>query len=121
VSEDNDLYVWGGQASEVKKINALPRPSDKEDVRLVDIKGGIDVVDVGVGNGHIVALTGDGEVWTTGEGDYGQVGTGRKAFEEDWVQARGAWEGKGSVVAVGCGVWCSWVLIDTRVDSKEDI
>ena len=121
VSEDNDLYIWGGQAGEVKKISALPRPSDEEDVRLVDINGGVDVVDVGVGNGHIIALTGDGEVWTTGEGDYGQVGTGMKAFEEDWVRASGMWEGKGSVVEVGCGVWCSWVLIDTRVVSNEDI
>ncbi|KAL2050015.1 hypothetical protein ABVK25_009742 [Lepraria finkii] len=114
VSEDNDLYIWGGQAGEAKKVNALPRPSDGAEVALVDINGGADVVDVGVGSGHILALTGDGKVWATGEGEYGQLGTGTKAFEEDWVRVRGEWEGKGRVVEVDCGVWCSWVLVDTR-------
>ena len=114
VSEDNDLYIWGGQAGEAKKVNALPRPSDGAEVALVDINGGADVVDVGVGSGHILALTRDGKVWVTGEGEYGQLGTGTKAFEEDWVRVRGEWEGKGRVVEVDCGVWCSWVLVDTR-------
>lgn len=114
VSEDNDLYVWGGQAGEAKRIEALPRLSDGEEVKLVDINGGVDVVDVGVGSGHIVALTGDGEVWVIGDGECGQLGTGSKAFEEDWVRARGEWEGRGRVVGIGCGVWCSWILVDTK-------
>lgn len=115
VSEDNDLYVWGGQAGEAKRIESLPKLSDGEDVKLVDINGGVDVVDVGVGSGHILALTGDGEVWVTGDGECGQLGTGSKAFEEDWVRARGEWEGRGKVVGVGCGVWCSWIIIDTKI------
>lgn len=115
VSHDSDLYVWGGQAGEAKKIKALPCISDGEEVKLVDIDGEVDVVDVGVGSGHIIALTADGKVWATGEGECGQLGTGSKAFEEDWVEVRGEWEGKGKVVEVGCGVWCSWLLVDTKV------
>lgn len=115
VSEDNDVYVWGGRAGEAERIEALPRLLDGEDVRLVDINGGVDVVDVGVGSGHIVALTGNGEVWVTGDGECGQLGTGSKAFERGWIRARGDWEGRGTVVEVGCGVWCSWVIIDTKM------
>lgn len=115
MSEDNDLYVWGGQASEAQRISILPKASDGEEVKLVDIEGGVDVVDVGVGSGHIMALTGDGNVWAIGDGENGQLGTGSKAFEENWVQVKGQWEGKGRTVEVGCGVWCSWVIIDTRV------
>ena len=114
VSEDRDLYVWGGQAGAAKRLNALPKFSDGEEVRLVDINGGVDVVDVGVGSDHIIALTGDGEVWVTGEGDCGQLGTGTINFEENWVRVRGDWEGNGRVVGVGCGVWCSWVLVNSR-------
>lgn len=114
VSEDRDLYVWGGQAGAAKKLNALPKFSDGEEARLVDINGGVDVVDVGVGSEHIIALTGDGEVWVTGEGDCGQLGTGTTNFEENWVRVRGDWEANGRVIGVGCGVWCSWVLVDSR-------
>ena len=115
VSEDRDLYVWGGKAGEWKKIKALPKSSDEEEVRLVDISGGVDVVDVGVGSGHMIALTSDGEVWVTGEGEYGQLGTGRKVFEESWVRVSESWERSRKVLSVGCGVWCSWVLVDTRI------
>jgi alpha-tubulin suppressor-like RCC1 family protein len=114
VSEDNDLYIWGGQAGDRNRVSALPSPADDEEVKLVDINGGVDVIDVGVGSGHVVALTADGEVWVAGEGEYGQLGTGGQDFEEDWVRVRGDWEGKGKVVAVGAGVWCSWIMVDTR-------
>ena len=118
VSDDRDLYIWGGRAGETKRINALPSLSEEEDMRLVDINGGVDVIDVGVGMGHVVALTGDGEVWVAGEAEHGQLGTGGDEFEEAWVRVRGAWEGKGKVVGVGCGVWNSWVVVDTRNASK---
>lgn len=114
VSEDQDLYIWGGRAGEEKRISALPKASDDETVRLVDINGGVDIVDVGVGSGHVIALTAEGEVWAAGDGECGQLGTGERRFEEDWVRVRGEWEGEGKVVGLGCGVWCSWVVVDTH-------
>ncbi|CAD6568438.1 MAG: hypothetical protein ASARMPREDX12_001411 [Alectoria sarmentosa] len=114
VSADQDLYIWGGRAGEERRINALPKLSDDETVRLVDINGGVDIVDVGVGSGHVMALTAEGEVWATGDGECGQLGTGERSFEEDWVRVRSEWEGKGKVVGLGCGVWCSWLVVDTR-------
>ena len=114
VSRDRDLYVWGGRTGDEKKIRALPDLSDDDEpVRLVDIDGGVDIVDVGVGAGHVVALTGEGEVWVAGDGECGQLGTGGRRFEEDWVRIRGDWEGRGKVVGVGCGFWSSWIVVDT--------
>ncbi|KAL6717551.1 hypothetical protein ACLMJK_005466 [Lecanora helva] len=91
VSEDNDLYIWGGQASEARRINALPKASDGDEVKLVDIDGGVDIVDVGVGSGHVIALTSRGDLWVIGDGGYGQLGTCRRSFEEDWVKIKGDW------------------------------
>lgn len=114
VSEDQDLYIWGGRAGEEKRMHALPKLSDDETVRLVDINGGVDIVEIGVGSGHVIALTAEGEVWAAGDGECGQLGTEERRFEGDWVRVRGEWEGKGTVVGLGCGVWCSWVVVDTR-------
>ena len=115
LSKDNDLYVWGGQANEKQRINALPEPSGNEEVKLVDIEGGVDIVDVGVGSGHILALTSNGGLYAVGCGDYGQLGNGSEAYEEDWVKVAGEWESRGKVVEVGCGVWNTWIIVDTRV------
>lgn len=82
---------------------------------MADINGGVDVVNVGVGSAHIVALTREGEVWVTGDGECGQLGTESKAFEKEWVRVSGAWEGRGRVVKVGCGVWSSWIIVDTKM------
>ena len=118
VSEDNDLYIWGGQAGESQRISALPQASAGEEVKLVDIDGGRDVIDVGVGSGHMIALTGDGDLWTIGEGSFGQLGTGRLAFKNCWIKVRSEWESKGKIIEVGCGMWCSWVIIDTKRRSR---
>ena len=114
VSIDNDLYIWGGQASQTKKINALPIPSAGEEVKLVDIDGGVDVIDVGVGFGHIIALTSNRELWAIGEGDHGQSGTGCRSFKEDWVKVTGGWTANDRVIELGCGMWCSWIIVDTK-------
>ena len=120
VSEDRDLYIWGGRAGAERRMHALPKPSDDEPVRLVDVDGGVDIVDVGVGSGHVVALTAEGKAWAAGDGQCGQLGTGGRRFEEDWVRVRGEWEGKGRVVGVGCGVWCSWIVVDTRTTDTSE-
>lgn len=118
VSEDRDLYIWGGRAGEDRRMHALPKFSDDETVRLVDINGGVDILQVGVGSGHVIALTAEGEVWAAGDGECGQLGTGEMRFEEDWVRVRGEWEERGKVVGLGCGVWCSWILVDTRTTNE---
>lgn len=120
VSEDRDLYIWGGRAGEERRMHALPKLADDETVRLVDINGGVDIAQVGVGSGHVIALTAEGEIWAAGNGEYGQLGNGERRHEEDWVRIRGQWEGKGKVVGLGCGVWSSWVVIDTRTTNTSE-
>ena len=120
ISKDNDLYIWGGQASEKQRINALPESSAEEEVKLVDIDSGVDVIDVGVGSGHILALTSEGDLWAVGNGDYGQLGNGSDAFEEHWVKVAGEWEGKGKVLEVGCGNWNTWAIVDTKCTRNHE-
>lgn len=120
LSTSNDLYLWGGRPGEEHRIKALPdisrRPEDNEEVKLVDIDGGIDVLDVSVGAGHIVALTADGRVWTVGRGHNGQLGYGAKrTYEEDWIEIDLHLEKNKNVEAVYCGPCSSFLLVRTGV------
>ena len=99
-----------------QRIGALASMEDGEDVKLVDIKGGVDVVDVGIGDGHVVVLTAEGEVWVCGEGGEGQLGLGRRGFEEDWIRIENVWERSGRAVAVGAGGWGSWIIVDRNLE-----
>lgn len=124
VSRDNDLYVWGGQPGESDRIDALSAVShgckdeDDQEVKLVDIDGGTDIVDVAVGGGHVVILTAEGRVFTTGRGDNGQLGTGHSFFAKDWVEAISL-QGK-RVVGVESALWSSFAIAGADEDSGGD-
>lgn len=78
----------------------------------MDIDGGIDVLDVSVGSGHIVALTIDGRIWTVGRGHNGQLGRGdKREFEDDWIEVGLRLERNRKVEAVHCGPWSSFLLV----------
>ena len=124
VSRDNDLYVWGGRPGESDRLGALPaigqgcKDEDDEEVKLADIDGGTDIVDVAVGGGHVVALTAEGRVFTAGRGDNGQLGTGHRFFAKDWVEVISL-QGK-RVVGVECALWASFAIAGADGDSGED-
>lgn len=113
LSQDNDLYVWGGEPGVGdQRMDCLPERGAEEEemVKLVDIEG-LDVSDVGVGDGHMIALTQDGRVWVCGRGDEGQLGLGSSIrFSGGWQKVEGEWKG-GKVVAVAAGGWGSWVVV----------
>lgn len=44
------------------------------------------ILDVAVGESHILVLTTRGQVYAVGEGKWGQLGTGRRKFENEWVE-----------------------------------
>lgn len=122
VSRDNDLYVWGGRPGESERIGALPAvgqgsrdEDDEEEVKLVDIDGGTDIVDAAVGGGHVVVLTAEGRVFTTGRGDNGQLGTGQRCFADDWVEVISL-QGK-RVIGVECALWASFAI--ARADENS--
>lgn len=135
VSGEGDLYVWGGRSGSSEggergagRIRCLPSPwsaagrrkdgeevvegEEEGEVALVDIAGGVDVADVGVGAGHMLALTDDGRVFGVGLNSNGQVGFGEgRRFCEDWVEVpMRVGEGR-EVVGVECGYWSSFVLV----------
>ena len=118
LSQENDLYLWGGEAgsSGEEQIEYLPERTKEESkmVKLVEVAGG-DVLDVGIGDGHIIALTSDNEVWVCGRASEGQLGLGRRVwFAEQWREVEHKWGG-GEVVGVAAGGWGSWVLVKKAV------
>ena len=68
LSRDNDLYIWGGQPGNMSaRIDALPDWQDGEEVKLVNIDGGVNILDAAVGDGHVIVLTERRDVWVTGQ------------------------------------------------------
>ena len=107
MSVDRDLYIWGGRAGEKVRIEGLP--TDGDDVKLVDIAGGVDIADFAVGMGHILVLTAAGEIWGCGENEHGQLGLSEdhSDFVSDWVRIPNVGPGHEieGVVAGGYGSW----------------
>ena len=124
ISRDNDLYVWGGRPVERERIGALlavglaSKDDDSEEVKLVDIDGGTDIVDVAVGGGHIVVLTAEGKVFAIGRGVNGQLGTGHRYFANDWVEAVSLHDKR--VIGVECALWASFAIAKADEGSQGD-
>lgn len=114
LSEDRDMYIWGGRAGETKRVGALPGLD--EEVSLVNIDGGVDIADFALGMGHVAVLTVTGKVWVCGENEYGQLGLGEadKPFVGAWTKTEGPW-GDEKRVAVEAGGWGTWVLTEDAI------
>ncbi|KAH0543933.1 hypothetical protein FGG08_001834 [Glutinoglossum americanum] len=120
VSRDNELYIWGGGGpGGTRKISDLEDVNGFESVALARVgatregEDGVDVADVGVGDHHIVALSGEGRVFAVGEGTNGQLGAGEAEFSERWVECE--FEGpeqRGRAVGVHCGPRNTFVLVE---------
>lgn len=151
LSRERDVYLWGGRlgtrerdigrerddASDKQDTGRREKPdirperdddTENEEVRLLRIPAEADVVDVAVGDGCVLVLTAQGKVWARGEGEWGQLGTGKKEFGDRWVEVRvEGWEerpgeggaeewgkekGRGrKIVGVEGGVWNSFLLV----------
>lgn len=46
------------------------------------------ILDLGVGESHILVLTTRGKVYAVGEGKWGQLGTGSRKYESEWVEVQ---------------------------------
>lgn len=75
-----DLYCWGhaGRSTYLDGLSDAPAP-----VVVVDDK---DVVDVAVGDAHMLVLTDDGEVYVLGDNANGQLGLPGVAAAETWTR-----------------------------------
>ncbi|KAI9717061.1 MAG: hypothetical protein M1812_004996 [Candelaria pacifica] len=115
LSYDNDLYLWGGRPGEKHRITDLPDLSrgadDEAEVKLVDIDGGVDIVDVGIGDGHVLVLCEDGRVFAAGRGENGQLGIGVMEFVEEWIEVRLDLIEGSKITGVYCGAWSSFLMV----------
>ena len=86
----------------------------EEDVKLIDIDDGADILDVAVGDGHVIVLTKKREVWAIGQGYEGQLGLGkaRRNFHNSWTRVCG-WKDR-QVLSVGASGWNSFVTVEER-------
>lgn len=117
LSEDGAVYLWGiGTPGKNTCIKTL-RDVDSSEVALVDIwdnekEDPLDIVDVAVGDGHVVVVVESGRIFGIGENGNGQLGLGDgRCFMEDWVET--AMDAGQRWTAVHAGAKCTLATPDT--------
>ena len=72
------------------------------------------VVDVAVGDGHVLILTARRDVWVTGQGHEGQLGLNKINidFEQSWKRS-GDWSNL-HVLSVEASGWNSFVIVESK-------
>jgi len=80
VTENNEVYVWGGSSNGVLGLEG------REDVPLpkqLEFFSGKEIAKVGAGYNYSLVLTKDGELYTWGNNDFGQLGNpSKRAFDQ---------------------------------------
>jgi alpha-tubulin suppressor-like RCC1 family protein len=106
LTEGNDLYVWGGRAGQPKLLEDL-----SDSPMSVDIEG-VDVLDVAIGDNHILALSADHRLFVVGAGGNGQLGLGPDVKElGDWKEVSLPLKAGQKIVGVHAGYKNSFVLV----------
>lgn len=96
-----DLYLWG--TDEFLHLDGQPAPLDL---------GDSDILDVGVGNSHVIILTSDRRVLVIGKGENGQLGMGEGVEElPEWREVDLKLEAGWRPLQVAAGPRCSFVLV----------
>ncbi|KAL2071407.1 hypothetical protein VTL71DRAFT_12642 [Oculimacula yallundae] len=104
LTEDNDLYVWGGRAGQKAVLDGLggsPMPTDLD---------GDDVWDVAVGMNHILAVTMDRRLFVVGDNGNGQLGLDVQELDS-WVEVKLPLKEGNHIVGVHAGYKNSFVLV----------
>ncbi|KAK0706784.1 regulator of chromosome condensation 1/beta-lactamase-inhibitor protein II [Lasiosphaeria miniovina] len=105
----NDLYVWGQGHPGGRPLPVLEGLTDRP--APVDIQDN-DIVDVAVGDAHLVALTTEGQVFVIGDNSNGQLGLPVKAVDSWRAVSSVPGGGTGqSVVGVAAGPQNSFLMV----------
>ena len=104
LTSGNDLYLWGGRPGiqpVVEGIGVEPMPIVIEDK---------DILDMAVGEAHIVTLTTDGEVYVIGENRNGQLGLGTESAKA-WAKVNLDLADNQRIAGVAAGPRCSFIIV----------
>ncbi|MCJ1413715.1 hypothetical protein MMC32_000039 [Xylographa parallela] len=128
LTEAGDLYIWGM----LQDHTITDQPDEFVDytrgsvmVRKAHIACGALIADVGMGTGHVVALTRDGRLFSAGVGDDGQLGNGPAItdgdayesvqpgdeFAPDWVPMAVELPAGKQIAGVYCGGSATFVYV----------
>lgn len=100
----HDLYLWG--VDEFLHLDGKPTPLDL---------GDLDILDVGVGDSHVIILTSDRRVLVIGKGENGQLGMGEGVEElPEWKEVDLRLEAGWRPLQVIAGSRCSFVLVSNE-------
>ncbi|KAK0102464.1 hypothetical protein ONS95_006083 [Cadophora gregata] len=105
LTEDNDLYVWGGRAGQKATLEGLggsPMPVDLD---------GEDIWDVSVGMNHMLVVTMNRKLFVVGEGGNGQLGLEVKELE-DWKEVKLPLREGQTITSVHAGYKNSFVMVE---------
>ena len=101
------------------RIDALPDFQTGECVRLVNIvdivdDGVLNILDVAVGDGHVLVLTETRDVWVTGQNHEGQLGLNKinLDFEQTWKKSS-EWSNLHALSLEASG-WNSFVVVKNK-------
>lgn len=103
----NDLYVWGGRTGEESYLHGL-----SEAILPVDIHGH-DILDVSVGDKHMIILTTDHRVFVSGDNHQGQLGLPHNQVY-DWEDVPLAFYESQRVAGVHAGYKTSFLVVKMR-------
>jgi len=106
LTNENDLYVWGGRQGQ-----ETPLPDMTGIPESVDIEGE-DILDFGVGDRHIIALTMSYRLWVVGNNFNGQVSDGNQNDIGAWREITLPLKTYQKVVKVYAGYRSSFALVD---------
>lgn len=108
LTRSNDLYLWGGRAGQAPPLIGLsgePTPFDLN---------GADVLDIAVGNDHILALSTEGRVYVVGSGSNGQLGLGACKEAKEWTEVEIPLGEGQRIVSVWAGYKTSFALLENE-------
>lgn len=116
ITAGNDLYIWGGRPGLPKLMDEL------EDMPAAVNVNEHDILDVGVGENHIIVLTTEHRLFVVGFNDRGQLGVGGSARFKDikqrekWLEVKPALKKEQRIVGVHAGYKNSFLLVEGTED-----
>ncbi|TVY46061.1 E3 ubiquitin-protein ligase [Lachnellula occidentalis] len=110
LTNENDLYVWGGRQGQETPLPDMSGIPDSVDIE------GEDILDFGVGDRHIVVLTMSHRLWVIGNNSNGQCGDGSNNEIGAWKEVILPLDKGQKIVKVYGGYKTSFAIVDGEAE-----